>query len=143
MPKIEIHNCKEAPKPLGSYCHAASYGDLIFVAGIASRDLVTNQVPGLKLDSTGKKISYDIRAETKGTLENIQTILKSVGSDLEHIIDVNVFLLDMKDFPAYNEVYSQYFTRHTPARTTVAVAGLPGNIAIEIKVVAVKGQNNQ
>jgi 2-aminomuconate deaminase len=136
--KLQTHLCDTAPKPLGNYSHAASYGDLIFVAGIAARNTKTNQVPGLKLDAQGKKIGYDIREETRGTLENIQNILEAAGSDLEHVLEVNVYLLDMKDFGGYNEVYSEFFPKHWPARTTVAVAGLPGNISIEMKVVAVK-----
>lgn len=138
MPKIESHYCKAAPHPLGNYAHATSFGDLIFVSGIASRDFVTDEVPGLKLDNHGNKIAYDIRLETKATLENIRKILEDAGSDLEHVLEVNTYLLDMKDFAAYNEIYAAYFPTHRPARTTVAVAGLPGKIAIEMKVVAVK-----
>jgi 2-aminomuconate deaminase len=136
--KLQTHLCPAAPKPLGNYCHAASVGDLIFVAGIASRDFVTDQVPGLKLDAQGNVLSYDIRQETCATLENIRKILESVNSDLEHIVEVNTYLLNMKDFGAYNEVYAEFFPKHHPARTTVAVAGLPGKIAIEMKVTAVK-----
>ena len=136
--RIELVNCKTAPTPLGNYSHAAVYGDLVFLAGIAGRDPKTNQVPGLKLDSDGKKLGYDIRAETRETMENIKMILESSGSSLERVVDVNVYLLDMKDFGGYNEVYSEYFPKHFPARTTVAVSGLPGNISIEMKVVAAK-----
>lgn len=135
---IEYFNSKDAPKPLGNYSHAIGYGDLIFVSGIASRDFVTDQVPGLKLDASGKKLGYDIRLETRATLENIRKILEGAGSRIEDILDVSVYLLDMKDFGAYNEVYTEYFSKHRPARTTVAVSGLPGNIAIEMKVVARK-----
>lgn len=136
---IEYLNAKEAPTPLGSYSHAIGYGDLIFVSGIASRDWQTDQVPGLVMAPDGKKVKYDIRAETQGTLENIKKILTSAGSSLEKILDVTVYLLDMKDFAAYNEVYAEYFKHHKPARTTLAAAGLPGNISIEIKVVAARG----
>lgn len=137
MNDIIRFDCPSAPRPLGNYCHAVGYGDLIFVSGIASRDFETDQVPGLKMEN-GKKVSYDIRLETKATLENIKKILNDAGSDLEHVLEVSVFLLDMKDFPAYNEVFAGYFPKKHPARTTVAVSGLPGNIAIEMKVVAVK-----
>ena len=136
--KMEYLNAPEAPKPLGNYSHAIGYGDLIFVSGIASRDWVTDKVPGLVMDENGKKLKYDIRAETQATLENIKKILVSAGSSMEKILDVSVYLLDMKDFAAYNEVYSEYFSQHKPARTTIAAAGLPGNIAIEMKVVAVR-----
>lgn len=134
--KIDYIQCKEAPRPLGNYSHAIGYGDLVFVSGIAARDFLTDQVPGLRLDATGKKIGYDIRLETRATLENIRKILEDAESGIEDVLDVSVYLLDMKDFGAYNEVYTEYFHQHKPARTTVAVSGLPGNIAIEMKVVA-------
>jgi len=136
--KIEQINSPLAPKALGNYSHAVVYGDLIFVSGMAARDPKTNQVPGLELDSSGRKIKYDIRQETRGTLENIKRILESAGSSLAHILEVNVYLTDMNDFAEYNEVYSTYFVNNQPARTTVGVAALPGNISIEMRVVAVK-----
>ncbi len=136
MSNIEYLNSKEAPKPLGSYSHAIGFGDLVFVSGIASRDFKTDAVPGLKLDSSGKKIGYDIRLETKATLLNIRTILEDSGSSLDDVLDVTTYLTNMKDFGAYNEVYSEFFSDHRPARTTVEVSGLPGNIAVEMKVVA-------
>jgi 2-aminomuconate deaminase len=138
MQKIELHVSHRAPKPLGNYSHAVSYGDLVFVSGIASRDFVTDEIPGLKLDAEGKKISYDIRAETKVTLRNIETILEDAGSSLSDVLEVNTYLLDMKDFGAYNEVYAEFFSKHRPARTTIGVASLPGHISIEMKVTAVK-----
>lgn len=138
MKKIEPVNSPAAPKALGNYSHAVCYGDLIFVSGIASRDFKTNQVPGLVLNSHGEKIGYDICAETRGTLDNIKAILIEAGSSLEKVLDVTVFLLNMKDFGSYNEVYSEYFQNHHPARTTIGVASLPGNISIEIKLTAAK-----
>lgn len=136
--KIEPVEIPGAPKPLGNYSHAVTYGDLIFVSGIAARDPKTDRVPGLELDEDGNKKSYDIRAETRATLINIRTILEAAGSSLSKILEVNVYLLDMKDFGAYNEAYSEFFTSHRPARTTVAVSGLPGKISIEMKVIAAK-----
>ena len=140
MKKKEVISifCEEAPIPLGNYAHAVECGDLIYVSGIASRDFVTDQIPGLEMGEDGIKRHYDIRLETRATLENIKKILISAGSDLEHIIEINSYLLDMKDFKAYNEVFSVFFPTHRPARTTIAVAGLPGNIAIEMKVIASK-----
>ena len=134
---MESHFCPDAPKPLGSYCHAVTHNDLVYVSGIASRHFVTNEVPGLVLDGNGRKVSYDIRAETRATLENIRQILSHVNSELDRILEINVFLTDMKDFKAYNEVFSEFFPSHRPARTTVAVSGLPGNISIEMKCIAV------
>jgi len=139
MSEITIINSPRAPKALGNYSHATGYGDLVFVSGIASRNPETNQIPGLKLGPDRKKLSYDIAAETRATLENIREILKSSGSALDRILEINTFLLDMKDFAAYNEVFAEFFPTHRPARTTIAVAGLPGDISIEMKCVAVRG----
>jgi reactive intermediate/imine deaminase len=136
--KIELVKDPAAPRPLGNYSHAAVWGDLVIVSGMASRDPETGAIPGLEKDAGGRKVSYDIRLETKGTLENIARVLEAAGSDLEHVLEVNTYLLDMKDFGAYNEAYAAFFSTHKPARTTVAVAGLPGDIAIEMRVVAVK-----
>ncbi len=136
--KIERCEIPAAPKPLGNYSHAVAYGEMVFVSGMASRDFKTDQVPGLKLDAQGNKIGYDIAAETRATLENLKTVLEGSGSDLEHVLEVNVFLTDMKDFQAYNKVFAEYFPTHRPARTTLGVASLPGKIAIEMKAVAVK-----
>jgi len=138
MSEIKIINSPRAPKALGNYSHATGYQDLIFVSGIASRNVDTNQVPGLKLSPEGKKLSYDIRAETRATLETIREILFEAGSDLDHVLEINTYLLDMKDFKAYNEIYAEFFPKHRPARTTIAVAGLPGDISVEMKCVAVR-----
>lgn len=137
-PKIERCEIAGAPKPLGNYSHATAYGNLVFVSGMASREFKTNQIPGLKLDAQGNRIAYDIAAETRATLENLKAVLEGAGSDLEHVLEVNVFLTDMKDFEAYNQVFAQYFPSQKPARTTLGVASLPGKIAIEMKAVAVK-----
>jgi 2-aminomuconate deaminase len=136
--KLETFVCPTAPPALGAYSHAVAYGDLLYVSGIASRHPVTNQIPGIRRDAEGRKIGYDITAETRATLENIRSILDFSGSALDHVIEVNTYLLDMKDFAAYNAVYAEYFPVHKPARTTVGVSSLPGEIAIEIKVVAAR-----
>jgi len=134
---LERVQCKGAPAPLGNYSHAIVAGDWVYVSGMAARDPVTDQVPGLRVEH-GRKISYDIRAETKATLENVRKILETAGSDLSHVVDVTVYLTDMADFGAYNEIYAEYFAVHRPARTTLGVASLPGNISIEMKVTAVR-----
>ena len=138
MPSLQTIQCPEAPVALGNYSHAVAWGDLVIVSGIASRDAQTNRVPGLELDRQGRKLRYDIRAETRATLRNIERILHTAGSALDHVLEVNSYLLDMNDFAAYNEVFAEFFPRHRPARTTIAVAGLPGDISIEMKVIAVR-----
>ena len=138
MDRIELWNCDKAPTALGNYSHAVSYGSLVIVSGIASRDPKTNQIPGLKLDSAGKRLSFEIRAETRATLTHIANILETAGSGLDCVLEINTYLLDMKDFAAYNEVFAEFFPKHKPARTTIGVASLPGQISIEMKAIAVK-----
>ncbi len=135
---IERIQCPTAPKALGNYSHAVVYQDLVIVSGMASRDPLSDRIPGLEVDAQGRKIRYDIRAETRGTLENIRRVLESAGSGLDHVLEVNTYLTNMADFGAYNEVYADFFPKLKPARTTVGVASLPGQISIEIKVIAVK-----
>lgn len=138
MPEIERFVSSKAPKPLGRYTHANAYGDLVFVAGMASRHPETNQVPGLVVDDTGTRLEYDIRAETRGTLDNIRAVVEEAGSDLDHVLEIQVFLRDIEDFSAYNEEFAKYFPGAMPARTTIGVAGLPGDISIEMRAVAVR-----
>jgi len=138
MPEIERIHADGVPPALGNYSHAVRYEGLIIVSGIASRDAKSNALPGLVKDAAGKILKYDIELETRATLENIGRILMAAGSDWEHVLEVNTYLLDMRDFKKYNEVYAEFFTRHFPARTTLGVQSLPGDIHIEMKVVAVK-----
>jgi 2-aminomuconate deaminase len=135
---LELIHCPEAPPALGNYSHAVAVGQLVFVSGMAGRNPETDRIPGLVLAEDGTRKSYDIRAETRATLENIRRVLVSAQSSLDKVVEVNTYLLNMKDFAAYNEVYAEFFNNHRPARTTLAVSGLPGNISIEIKVVALR-----
>lgn len=127
-------------RPLGNYPHIKKVGDFLYVSGTSSRRL-DNTIEGAdKLeDGTYKK---DIRIQTKAVLENIRVLLQSMDSDLEDIIDISTFLVDMKDFKGYNEVYGTYFNHETgPTRTTVAVHQLPHPLLlIEIKAVAYLGK---
>lgn len=128
-----------APRPLGAYCHAAVVdGHFIVTAGLSARDPKTNRVPGLELGASGERLSYDIKAETRGCLENLKQIVETAGGGLETVVEVQVFLTDMRDFAAYNEVFAEYFQRNPPARTTVGVSSLPGPLAIEIKALALR-----
>lgn len=125
-------------KPLASYVHTRRAGGLIFVAGQGCRDPQTNTYTGLTLNADGTVASYDIRAQALGVLTNIERALIAEGCTRSHIVDVNVFLADMKDFQAMNEVWNQFFEGHgAPTRTTVAVRQLPGLNFIEMKAVAV------
>ena len=132
----EIFNTQNAASPLGAYPHARKAGNLLFLSGIGSRNPIDNSIPGLILDEKGNKIQYDIEAECHGVFENIKAVLEAAGSTWNNIIDVTVFLTNMKDFSAYNKVYGEYFKEVSACRTTVEVKSLPGLISIELKVIA-------
>lgn len=122
-------------QPLGNYPHVKRVGDFIYVSGTSSRRPDNTHV-GAEQDAEGNW-HLDIRAQTKAVIENIGELLKSLGADLSHLIDMNTFLVDMKDFKGYNEVYGTFFDHTGPTRTTVAVHQLPHpNLLIEIKAIA-------
>ncbi|EGG16005.1 2-Aminomuconate deaminase [Cavenderia fasciculata] len=120
-------------KALANYPHMRKANGLLFVSGISSRR-PDNTYEGVTVEADGK-VTLDIKAQTKAVIENIQTILKSGGADLANIIDMTVFLVDMKDYAGFNQTYNNYFNADTgPTRTTVAVHQLPNpNLLIEIK----------
>ena len=126
-----------AAKPLGAYPHARRVGNLLFLSGIGSRSAADNSIPGLKLDDDGNIISYNIEAETHSCFANVKAVLEESGSSWDKIVDVTVFLTNMKkDFPIYNKIYGEYFKNVEACRTTVEVKSLPTPIAIELKVIA-------
>ena len=133
-----IIHTQQAAKPLGAYPHARRVGNLLFLSGIGPRNAVDNSIPGLELNEDGTIRSYDIEAECRATFANVKAVLEASGSAWEHIVDVTVFLTNMKrDFPIYNRVYAEYFTSVQACRTTVEVRSLPSPIAVELKVIAV------
>ena len=133
----EIINTEEAAKPLGAYPHARRVGNLLFLSGIGSRNAKDNSIPGLELDNEGNIVKYDIEAECHQCFANVKAVLEASGSNWEKIVDVTVFLTNMKkDFPVYNKAYGEYFATVQACRTTVEVKSLPTPIAIELKVIA-------
>jgi 2-aminomuconate deaminase len=133
----EAINTGNAAQPLGAYPHARRVGSLLFLSGIGSRNAVDNSIPGLALDAEGNVIHYNIEAECRQVFANVKAVLEAAGSRWENIIDVTVFLTNMKeDFALYNKVYSEYFKDVQACRTTVEVKSLPTQIAIELKVIA-------
>ena len=133
----EIIKTSNAAKPLGAYPHARKVGNLLFLSGIGSRNASDNLIPGLKQDADGNIISYDIQAECHSVFANVKAVLEASGSSWEKIVDVTVFLTNMKnDFAIYNKVYGEYFKEVEACRTTVEVKSLPTPIAIELKVIA-------
>ena len=131
---------KQAPEPVGAYPHAKRVGDLLFLSGVGPRERGTKAIPGVEIDAIGVVISHDIEAQCRSVFRNVRSVLEAAGSSWDNIVDVTVFLTDMKgDFAAYNRVYAEYFAgpdKPNPARTTVEVTALPTPIAIELKVIA-------
>ena len=116
---------EKAPKPLGPFSQAIVEGDFIFLAG----QICSNPV-------TGKLEPGDVRSETKRTFENVRAILQAAGSSLDDVVKCNVYLRDINDFSAMNEVYATYFSAPFPARTTIQAGALPGGVAVEIECIA-------
>ncbi|HZI01815.1 MAG TPA: four helix bundle protein [Flavisolibacter sp.] len=126
-----------AAKPLGAYPHARRVGNLLFLSGIGPRSAKDNSIPGLMQDEEGNIISYDIEAECHSVFANVKAVLDASGSSWNKMVDVTVFLTNMKkDFPIYNRIYGEYFKDVQACRTTVEVKSLPTPIAIELKVIA-------
>ena len=124
-------------KPRGRFPHVKRAGDYLFVSGTSSRR-ADNTIAGAKVDSLGSA-KLDIRAQTRAVIENLRDILASVGAQLDDVVEVCAYLVNMADFAGYNEVYAEYFTEQGPARTTVAVHQLPHpHLLIEIKAIAYK-----
>lgn len=130
-------NSSKAPEPVGLYPHARKHGNLLFLSGVGPRERGMKKIPGVELDEQGNIISYDIEAQCHSVFRNIKYILEDAGSGWENIIDVTVFLTNMKDdFKTYNKIYAEYFKDNLPCRTTVEINCLPTPIAIELKVIA-------
>jgi 2-aminomuconate deaminase len=139
----ETFESKRAPEPVGAFPHAKRVGDLLFLSGIGPRKRGSKEIPGVTLDSTGNVISYDIETQCRAVFENVRIVLEDAGATWQDIIDVTVFLTNMKkDFPTYNRLYAEYFAgpgKPNPTRTTIEVGSLPTPIAIELKVIAAVG----
>jgi 2-aminomuconate deaminase len=126
-----------APEPVGLYPHARRVGDLLFLSGVGPRERGKKEIPGVVLDNAGNVTSYDIETQCRSVFQNVKYILEDAGSSWENIVDVTVFLTNMKDdFPTYNRIYAEYFSENRPCRTTVEINNLPTPIAIELKVIA-------
>ena len=126
-----------APEPVGAYPHARRVGNLLFLSGIGPRKRGASEIPGVSLDASGKVTAYDIEQQCRSVFDNVKMILEDAGSSWERIVDVSVYLTDMKrDFAAFNRLYAEYFVTNRPTRTTVEVTALPTPIAVELKVIA-------
>jgi 2-iminobutanoate/2-iminopropanoate deaminase len=121
----EIVLTDRGPKPIGPYSQAIKANGFLFASGQVAIDPKTNEF-----------IGGDIKQQTERVLENVKGLLEAAGSNLHHVVKTTVFLKDMNDFTAMNEIYGRYFTSAPPARSTVAVSGLPKNALLEIEVIA-------
>ena len=136
MKKVYV-NSNKAAEPVGNYPHAIKINNFIFLSGIGPRKKNSKKIPGVMLNESGSIVSYDIKEQCLAVFDNIKHILEEAGASFENIIDVSVFLTDMKkDFKVFNEIYNEYFKELTPTRTTVEVVSLPTPIAVELKIIA-------
>lgn len=135
--KSSKHDSRKAPEPVGLYPHARRVGNLLFLSGVGPRERGTKKIPGVTLDEEGNILSHDIEAQCRSVFQNVRYILEDAGSSWDLVVDVTVFLTNMKsDFPTYNKLYAEYFKDNQPCRTTVEISSLPTPIAIELKVIA-------
>ena len=127
----------QAPEPVGLYPHARKVGNLLFLSGVGPRKKGSKDIPGVILDENRNIVSYDIEAQCHAVFQNVRFILEAAGSKWENLVDVTVFLTNIKDdFKTYNKIYAEYFKENQPCRTTVEIKSLPTPIAIELKVIA-------
>ncbi|MFW0778167.1 MAG: RidA family protein [Rickettsiales bacterium] len=132
-----VHNSQTAPEPVGNYPHARRVGNLLFLSGVGPRKKNSKEIPGVTLDADRNIISYDIEEQTRSVFQNVRDILEASGAKWEDLVDVTVFLTNMKDdFAAYNKLWAEYFKNDPPCRTTLEIGALPTPIAIELKCIA-------
>jgi 2-iminobutanoate/2-iminopropanoate deaminase len=124
---MEYVHTEKAPRAIGPYSQAVIAGDTIYTAGQIALDPETMELSG-----------GDVASQTDRVLRNLAAVLEAAGSSLRHVVRTTVYLIDMADFPAMNEVYSRHFGDHRPARSTVAVAALPKGARVEIDAVALR-----
>ena len=131
-----------APKPVGAYPHARKVGGLLYLSGLGPRSPESDEIPGLVLGDNGEILEYDIAAECHAVFANVRNVLEAAGSGWEQLVDVTVFLTNMKqDFKTVNKIYGEDCSYNQPCRTTVEVSSLPTPIAIELKCIATTGND--
>ncbi len=135
--KHSTHDSNRAPLPVGKYPHAKRVGNLLFLSGVGPREKGSKTIPGVELDSNGEILHYDIEAQCHSVFKNVKSILEDAGSSWDQLVDVTVFLTNMKDdFKIYNKIWAEYFPENAPCRTTIEINCLPTPIAIELKCIA-------
>ena len=137
MNRSEATESTRAPEPVGLYPHARKAGNLLFLSGMGPRARGKKEIPGVTINEAGEIEDYDIETQCRSVFDNVRMVLEDAGTNWDAIIDVTVFLTNMKaDFAKYNEIYAEYFKDNRPCRTTVEIKSLPTPIAIELKVIA-------
>jgi 2-aminomuconate deaminase len=135
---MEGINSQRAPEPVGPYPHAKRVGNLLFLSGVGPRKRGSKEIPGVTLNERGEITAYDIEAQCHSCFSNVRAIVEEAGAKWENVVDVTVFLTNMKaDFAIFNRVYAEHFGQTRPCRTTVEVGALPTPIAVELKCIAV------
>ena len=133
----EKFNSDRAPGAVGLYPHARKVGNILYLSGVGPRKAGQTDIPGVTLNENGEIESYDIEEQCHSVFSNIKYILDDAGSSWDNIVDVQVFLTNMKDdFKMYNKIYAEYFKDNQPCRTTIEIKSLPTPIGIELKVIA-------
>ena len=137
-------NSNKAPTPMGLYPYTKKAGNLLFLSGVGPRVAGSGSeeanIPGLKYDKNGNYDTFNFEAQCRSVFDNVKSILEEAGASWNDLVDVTVFLTDMKrDFKIYNRIYAEYFKDNQPCRTTVEVNALPSPIAIELKCIAYLG----
>ena len=134
---MSVFQSDNAPEPVGLYPHSRRVGDMLFLSGVGPRKKGTREIPGVTLDADGQIVAYDIETQCHSVFNNVKDILEASGAQWSDLVDVTVFLTNMKaDFKTFNSIYAEYFKDVQPCRTTVEVNALPTPIAIELKCIA-------
>lgn len=137
-------NSNRAPEPTGLYPHARRAGNLLFLSGVGPRERGTKKIPGVEQGPNGEILSYDIETQCHSVFKNVRMILEESGAKWTDLVDVTVYLTNMKkDFPIYNKLWGEYFKENPPCRTTLEINCLPTPIAIELKCLAVLPEGGQ
>ncbi len=134
-----VHS-QRAPEPVGLYPHARRVGNLLFLSGVGPRERGSKVIPGVTLDADGNVVAYDLEIQCRSVFQNVRTVLEDAGARWEDLVDVTVYLTNMKrDFPTYNRLWAEAFqgVAEPPCRTTLEIGALPTPIAIELKCLAV------
>lgn len=136
MENKAIHT-KNAAQPVGAYPHSIKVGSFLYLSGIGPRSATDNSIPGLEQDANGTILAYDFEGQVHNVMANIKAVLEASNAKWEDLIDITVYLINMKkDFATFNKIYAEYFKDQQPCRTTVQVTALPTPIAIELKCIA-------